>query len=126
MKQTEEIAFASTVMHAVVTCKEDEEITTVAQRIITRSVNHIVVVDNQGKLSGVVTSWDITKAVAEGKRKLSEIIVRKVVTTTPDESLEAASRKLAQHNISALPVIDHDKKVLGIITSEDISKLIGR
>jgi uncharacterized protein (DUF39 family)/CBS domain-containing protein len=126
MKQTEEIAFASTVMHAAVTCKEDEEITAVAQRIITRSVNHIVVVDNQGKLSGVVTSWDITKAVAEGKRKLSEIIVRRVVTTTPNESLEAASRKLAQHNISALPVIDHNKKVLGIITSEDISKLIGR
>jgi CBS domain-containing protein len=126
MKQTEEIPFVSSVMHAAVTCKEDEEIKTVAQRIITHSVNHIVVVDNQGKLSGVVTSWDITKAVAEGKRKLAEIIVRKVVTTTPNESLDAASRKMAQHNISALPVIDRDKKMLGIITSEDISKLLGR
>jgi len=47
-----------------------------------------------------VTSWDITKAVAEGKKKLSEIIVRKVVTTTTDESLEAASRKMAEHQIS--------------------------
>jgi len=125
MKQTEEIAFVSSAMHAAVSCKEDEEIKTVAQRIITHSVNHVVVVDEQGKLSGVVTSWDITKAVAEGKRKLAEIIVRKVVTTTPNEPLEAASRKMAQHDISALPVIDHDKKVLGIITSEDISKLLG-
>jgi len=125
MKQTEEIAFVSSVMRSAVTCKEDEEIKTVAQRIITRSVNHVVVVDDQGKLSGVVTSWDITKAVAEGKRKLAEIIVRKVVTTTPNEPLEVASRKMAQHDISALPVIDHDKKVLGIITSEDISKLLG-
>jgi CBS-domain-containing membrane protein len=33
---------------------------------------------------------------------------------------------LAQHNISALPVIDNDKKVLGIVTSEDVSKLLGR
>lgn len=126
MKQTEEIAFVSSVTHAAVTCKEDEEIKTIAQRIITHSVNHIVVVDNQGKLIGVVTSWDVTKAVAEGKRNLAEIIVRKVVTTTPNESLEEASRELAQHNISALPVIDRDKKVLGIITSEDISKLLGR
>jgi len=126
MKQTEEIAFVSSVMHAAVTCREDEEIKTVAERIITHSTNHVVVADDQGKLSGVVTSWDITKAVAEGKRKLAEIIIRKVVTTTPNESLEAASRKMAQHDISALPVINQDKKVLGIITSEDISKLLGR
>jgi CBS-domain-containing membrane protein len=33
---------------------------------------------------------------------------------------------MAQHNISALPVIDNEKKVLGIVTSEDVSKLLGR
>jgi len=126
MKQIEEIAFVSSVMHPAVTCTEDEEIKTVANKIISHSVNHIVVADDQGKLKGIVTSWDVTKAVAKGKKKLADIIVRKVVTTKPDESLEAASRKMAQHQISALPVIDHDRKVLGIITSEDISKLIGR
>jgi len=126
MKQTEEIAFVNSVMHPAVTCTEDEEIKTVANRIISHSVNHIVVADDIGKLKGIVTSWDVTKAVGEGKKKLADIIVRKVVTTKPDESLEAASRKMAQHKISALPVIDRDRKVLGIITSEDISKLLGR
>ncbi|MDD3792703.1 MAG: CBS domain-containing protein, partial [Candidatus Bathyarchaeota archaeon] len=29
-------------------------------------------------------------------------------------------------NISALPVIDIEKKVLGIVTSEDVSRLLGR
>jgi uncharacterized protein (DUF39 family)/CBS domain-containing protein len=126
MKQTEEIAFVNSVMHPAVTCTEEEEIKAVANTIISHSVNHIVVADDQGKLKGIVTSWDVTKAVGEGKKKLADIIVRKVVTTKPDESLEEASRKLAQHKISALPVIDHNKKVLGIITSEDISKLLGR
>ncbi|MFQ5837018.1 MAG: homocysteine biosynthesis protein [Candidatus Bathyarchaeia archaeon] len=126
MKQTEEIAFVNSVTHVAVTCTEDEEIKAVAERIINRSVNHVVVTDQQGKLRGIVTSWDITKAVAEGKRRLADIIIRKVVTTKPDESLEAASRKMAQHQISALPVIDQDRKVLGIITSEDIAKLLGR
>jgi CBS domain-containing protein len=126
MKQTEEIAFVNTVMHLAVTCAEHDELKEVANRIISRSVNHMVVVDKQEKLKGIVTSWDITKAVAEGKKKLVDIIVRKVLSTTPDETLEAASRKMAQHQISALPVIDHNRKVLGIITSEDISKLLGR
>jgi uncharacterized protein (DUF39 family)/CBS domain-containing protein len=126
MKQTEEIAFVNSVTHAAVTCTEDEEIKAVAERIINHSVNHVVVTDEQGKLRGIVTSWDITKAVAKGKRRLADIIIRKVVTTKPDESLEAASRKMAQHQISALPVIDQDRKVLGIVTSEDIAKLLGR
>jgi uncharacterized protein (DUF39 family) len=125
MKQTEEIAFVNSVTHPAVTCTEDEEIKAVAERIIKRSVNHVVVTDEQGRLRGIVTSWDITKAVAKGKRKLADIIIRKVVTTKPDESLEAASRKMAQHQISALPIIDQDKKVLGIVTSEDIAKLLG-
>ncbi len=126
MKQTKEIAFVENLIHPAVTCKEEEKIKAVAQRIISHSINHIVVVDNQEKLRGIVTSWDITKAVAEGKEKLVDIIIKKVVTTTPDEPIEAASRKMAQNNISALPVINRDKKVLGIITSEDISKLVGR
>jgi len=126
MKQTEEIAFVNGVTHVAVTCTEDEGVKAVAERIINRSVNHVVVTDEQGKLRGIVTSWDITKAVAKGKRKLADIIIRKVVTTKPDESLEAASRKMAQHQISALPVIDQDRKVLGIVTSEDIAKLLGR
>ena len=126
MKQTKEITFVENLIHPAITCKEEEQIKTVAQRIINRSVNHIVVVNAQEKLRGIVTSWDITKAVAEGKQKLANIIIKKVVTTTPDEPIEAASRKMAQHNISALPVINRDKKVLGIITSEDISKLVGR
>jgi CBS domain-containing protein len=48
-----------------------------------------------------------------------------VITASPDEPVEAASMRLYQHNISALPVIDKGKKVLGIITAEDISRLIG-
>jgi CBS domain-containing protein len=33
---------------------------------------------------------------------------------------------MAKHNINALPVVDNDGKVLGIITSEDVSKQLGR
>ncbi|MGQ9641795.1 MAG: CBS domain-containing protein, partial [Candidatus Bathycorpusculaceae bacterium] len=84
------------------------------------------VIDESEKLRGIVTSWDITKAVAEGKERLADIVTRKVITAKMDEPLEAASRKMAQHQISALPVIDHNRKVLGIITSEDIAKLLGR
>jgi uncharacterized protein (DUF39 family)/CBS domain-containing protein len=126
MKQTGEITFVKSVAHAAVTCSVDEDIKAVAQRIISKSVNHVVVTDKGGEIKGMVTSWDVTRAVAEGKSKLADIITKKVFTTRPEESLEAASRKMAQHHISALPVVDRNKKVVGLINSEDISKLRGR
>jgi len=124
-KQTREVSFVGSITQSAVTCREDEEIEAVAQRIAGQSVNHIVVVDKGGKLRGIVTSWDITRAVAEGKRRLEDIVVRKVITTSVNEPVEAASRKMAQNKISALPVIDRERRVVGIVTSEDISKLIG-
>ncbi len=126
MQQKEETTFVSNVMHAAVTCKENEAIRDIAERIVTKSVNHIVVVDDSRRLCGIVTSWDITRAMAEGKKALADIMTRRVVTAKPNEPLETASRKMAQHNISALPVIDGEQKVLGIVTAEDVSKLLGR
>jgi CBS domain-containing protein len=126
MRQTEDIPFVVSVMHPAVTCTEDEEIRAIATRIVTKSVNHIVVVDETGKLKGIVTSWDVTRAMAEGKKALADIETHNVFTARPDEPLEVASKRMAEHNITALPVIDIEKKVMGIVTSEDVSKLLGR
>ena len=126
MRQTQEIPFVVSVMHPAVTCTEDEAIQAIAKRIVTNSVNHIVVIDDAGKLKGIVTSWDVTRAMAEGEKSLADIETHNVFTAKPDEPLEVASKRMAQHNISALPVIDIENKVLGIITSEDVSELLGR
>ncbi len=126
MRETEATPFVASVMHTAVICKEEEPVRAIAERIVTRSVNHIVMVDNTGKLGGIVTSWDITRAMAQGKETLGEIVTRRVFTAKPDEPLETASKRMAKYNISALPVIDVDQKVLGIITAEDVAKLLGR
>ena len=126
MRQTGRTPFVASVMQAAVTCKETEAIRDIASRIVTKSVNHIVVVGDGNRLGGIVTSWDITRAMAEGKSALADIVTRRVVTVKPDEPLETASKRMAQHNISALPVIDSERKVLGIVTAEDVSKLLGK
>ena len=125
MKQSKETSFVDNIVHEAVTCTEDEGIEEVAQRLVNRAVNHVVVVDGEGRLDGIVTSWDITKSIANGSKTLKDIVVRRVHTSALNEPLETASRRMAQHNISALPVIDGERRVLGIVTSEDISRLLG-
>ena len=71
---------------------------------------------------GIVTSFDITRAIAEEKGILKDIMTRRVITTTDNEPLDIAARKMKLNEISALPVIDDNKIVTGIITSEDLIK----
>ena len=125
LTETKETYFVGNIMHSAVSCQEDEDIKTVAKRLVDNEANHVVVLDSSGTLKGIVTAWDITKSVANGNGDLEDIIVRRVHTTSKNEPVETASRRMAEYNISALPVVTSDRRLLGIITSEDISKLLG-
>jgi len=61
MKQTRETAFVKGLVHEAVTCREDEEIEEVAQRLINRSVNHVVVVDDQEGHSDLMGHHEINR-----------------------------------------------------------------
>ena len=115
------------VMSRDVECiEEGTTIAVAARRMIRCGVNHLPVLTPTGKLVGIVTSWDIAKAVASNFLWLDEIMSRDVVTTTGNEPVDEAARKMEAHSISALPVVDGDQHVIGLITSDAISILVGR
>jgi uncharacterized protein (DUF39 family) len=124
LKESKKTKFVGNIIHDALTCQEDEDIKAVAKRLVEHQVNHIAVIDTNSNLKGIVTSWDVTKSVANGNKDLKDIIIRNVYTTTSNEPVETASRRMTEHNISALPVVDSERKLKGIITSEDISKLL--
>jgi uncharacterized protein (DUF39 family)/CBS domain-containing protein len=121
-----EIPLAKEIMDVAVTCKLSDDIDTVAKKIINENVNHVAVVDEDYRLLGISTSFDITKAVATGKTKLSDIMTKNVITAKPENSVNICAKKLEEHDISALPVVDRDSKIIGIVTSEKISSLLGK
>ena len=110
----------------VETIEEGTTIAVTARRMVSQGLNHLPVLSGGGQLVGIVTSWDIAKAVASNFLWLDEIMSRNVVTTTLDEPIEAAAKKMEVHAISALPVIDADQHVIGLITADAISVLVGR
>ncbi|MCS7121064.1 MAG: homocysteine biosynthesis protein [Archaeoglobaceae archaeon] len=123
----QKVMFVRKVMRGAIVLKEDVSLEEAAKVMIEKSINHIPIVDDEGKLVGIITSWDIAKAVAIGyKGKINGIMTKKVVTANPDEPIELAASKMEKHDISALPVVDVNLKVLGIVTSEDLSKLLAR
>lgn len=110
----------------VQTIEEGTTIAVTARRMVNLGINHMPVLAADGRLAGIVTSWDIAKAVASNFLWLDEIMSRDVVTATPDEPIEIAAQKMEEHAISALPVVDADQHVIGLITVDAISVLVGR
>ncbi|MFH1788989.1 MAG: homocysteine biosynthesis protein [Candidatus Altiarchaeota archaeon] len=104
------------------TASQEDSVEHVSNIMIAKNINQVPIVGRGGKLVGIVTSWDITKATAEKKRKLADFMTKKVITSTRDESLDVAARKLEKHGINSTPVIDEKGKLIGIITLSDITR----
>ncbi|MBA7645118.1 hypothetical protein ES703_52871 [subsurface metagenome] len=120
MKQISELKFVKDFKRQAIKCFDDCDLKKVAEKIIEENMNHIVITDRENYLKGIVTSFDVTKAIAQNKRELNDIITKKVITTTDNEPIGLAARRMKNNNISALPVVDESKRVIGIITSEEL------
>ena len=97
-----------------------------ARVMIERGVNHLPVLAPDGALVGIVTSWDIAKAVACGSTEPAGVMTRDVVTVGPGETIIEASARMEAHAISALPWSTASNRLVGIISSEAMSSLVGR
>lgn len=111
----------------VISISEEEPIRDAARKLLKGETNHLPVINSEGVLVGIVTTYDISKAVVNpGKGTLvRDIMRRKVITTSADEAVDIAVQKLEKHNISALPVVDREFKVIGMLTAIDLGKLFG-
>jgi len=78
----------------------------------------VAVLSHEGKLAGVMTTWDITKAVANGAFdvKVEQIMTRQVISAAPSDSILDLVRDLEQNEIWAMPVVE-DGIVLGMVSS---------
>ncbi|UCG12187.1 MAG: CBS domain-containing protein [Deltaproteobacteria bacterium] len=95
------------------------------------------VVDEQGKLVGILTDRDIKQAWASPATTLSiyeltyvlqkltveKVMVKDPITITPGATVERAARTLHDRKIGSLPVVEGEKLV-GIITATDLKELL--
>ena len=93
-----------------------------AELMIGHEVDHLPIVSKELTLSGIVTSWDIAKSVAGDFQSLAKIMTKDVITIRCSDTLRLAASLMEKHAISALPVIDEEGHVLGMLTSEMISR----
>ena len=83
----------------------------------------------KGRLIGVIAKSDMSSAIGrkEFEKKLEELCEKKVIKIYPDQSLLVAFHRLKRFQISRLPVVSRldDKRLVGVITAQDIVKKFG-
>jgi magnesium transporter len=100
----------ATVRRAIEAFKKDaEEVET---------VYYIYITDDNERLAGVVSLRDLL--LADLDAKLSDIMETKLKTIFPDADEMEVSEIISKYNLVALPVVDTEDRLLGIVTIDDI------
>lgn len=102
----------------------DQTITDAAALLVDAHVSIVNVVSKAGRLIGIVTSWDITRAMASKlpmDAPLTKIMTTDVITSPPDATIIECIRKLETYEISAMPIVEDDR-VIGIISGDILAR----
>lgn len=111
-----------------VCCLPEDLASKAAELMKSEHVGSIPVVENEKtkKLVGIVTDRDLAlRVVAAGidakSTKVAAVMTRELVTCHADDDLQKALDAMAEHQLRRIPVVDNDKKILGIIAQADVA-----
>lgn len=133
----------------VLTVHEDDTVEKCANILSTQNLSGLPVVDDAGKVIGIVTEGDLIRRASriEGPPVLEvlgglfylespkqfmdkiknsmgstarQIMTEDVVTISPDKEVEYAATLLVRKKIKRLPVVDKEGNLIGIIARKDI------
>jgi acetoin utilization protein AcuB len=123
----------------LVTVPPDTTILKAKDIIAEKKINHLLVVNKNEDLMGIVSDRDVKQSWASPATTLSVhelnylltqltvemIMSKKIITISSGTTIERAARIMQENRISALPVMEAEKLV-GIITTTDVMEVLLR
>jgi len=86
------------------------------------TIYYAYVLDQEQRIRGVVTFRDLF--TAPGGKPLAEVMHTAVISVPDTMDQEAVARVIAEHDLNALPVVDADGRMKGIVTVDDIVDVV--
>lgn len=86
------------------------------------TIYYVYILDNEQRLLGVVSLRQLFQAAEDAL--VRDIMVTDIVTVPEHMDQEIVARLFQKHNVLALPVVDEGRKMVGIITFDDIADAI--
>lgn len=126
--------------HDVITVTPSTPLAIARNLMKKNKIRRLPVLDDDGKLVGVITLWDIheTKPVDIDSLSIWDLhgvmsglyvsggMTPDPVSVSPGDTIGHAAFLMNQNKVSGLPVVDENQRVIGIITESDIFRLVIR
>lgn len=92
-------------------------------------VRHVCVTDDEGRLVGLASDRDILVLGEERYATvtaLREVMTREPITRTADAEAQELAELMLEEHLEAVPIIDHEQRPIGIVTSSDLLRALAR
>ncbi len=111
----------------VITVRAEESAATAARLLARHNIGALPVCGENGRLRGVVTDRDIIlRCVAAdedpAQTRVADIMTRRIVSVSPDETADCAAQRMAQEQVRRLPVT-RDGQLVGMLSLSDFARL---
>lgn len=90
----------------------------------TETIYYLYVIDGARRLTGIVSLRDLVTAIPS--RTVGEIMTRDVVFIDTDTDQEEVARTIQRYDFLAVPVVDREQRLVGIVTVDDVIDILER
>ncbi len=110
-----------------VTVSETASILEAAAVMKRRGIGSLIVVDDSGRIAGIVTERDLINSIASGLAcrggRVGDVMTRNVIVARPDEDLASLVEKMREANVRHIPIVDEDGVPVGVVSVRDVIDL---
>jgi CBS domain-containing protein len=112
---------------AIYSIDDEATLQEAAQMLDQKRVGAVVVLDDHGRVEGVLSERDIVREVARRgpsvlRERVGSIMTRGVIMAGPDDTIDDGLARMTERRIRHLPVIDGGGRLIGVISIGDLVK----
>ena len=122
------IAVRSVMSSTVVAVRSVCHLSVAVDTFLRTGLRHLVVVDAEGRSGGIVSYDGVAAAWLDpDSRRASqvyELVTDPDTTADPDASVQQVARLMVNARLDAVPVVERDGRLVGIVTRSDLVRLL--
>ncbi len=122
-----------------ITLNIDDSFVDAARIFSEKRIRHLPVVNTTGTIMGIISQRDFNRITAPKRNEkgeyvynmdelatymLKQHIIESVTTLTPEDPIEKAVEIMAEQKLGAIPIVDSENRVIGIVSAIDMLKLL--
>lgn len=88
------------------------------------AIYYVYVVDNEGRLEGVISGRQLLSAMGRPNTPVGELAEKSIIFVHVLEDKEEVAQKVAKYDLLAIPVVDDERRIVGIITHDDVIDVV--